>query len=82
MNILLNELANTTNPLRVSCNDGYVEINPLTLNFTYEGRFGRLVNNHILQHKASKDIRKKLVILLSHMDIYSKNVGGISITSN
>ena len=76
---LLNQMAFCKNELKVSCNDGAVYINVLTMDFSYVGKFGSMVSRSILKNRISNDTTKKLIVLHTYMYLYSKNNGGFTI---
>ena len=68
--------------LKIVCNDGEISIDTNTFNFTYVGKFGQMVSNHIIRKGVCNDIPLKLLILNTHIDIYRTKIGELNIYQN
>jgi hypothetical protein len=79
---LLNQISICKKELKISCNDGAICINALTMDFTYISKFGALISNSIIKNNAVQDICKKLIIVHIYMDLYATRNGGFNIITN
>ncbi len=81
---ILHQMAKCERTIAFKCNDGSVNINVRTLECTFIGHFGNLVQMHIIKKgiEAKSNFIKQLIILSAHMDQYSMKHGGFNVITN
>jgi hypothetical protein len=81
---ILNNLSECPKELQYLCNDGFVSIDPVNLNFTYGGKFGEIVLNNAIKNRINGDDKKRLINLANCILFYSMNYSpfNVLITKN
>lgn len=77
---LVDIVASNREVVQVKTNHGFVNIHPVTYEFTPSGAFGNIFTTMVNNHHAHEDRAKKFLILAANIEAYSRHVGGVTIS--